>query len=372
MAARRAAPARPRARAILGGLALGLALACAAGSAAAFDWDYSAFQFDLTEAAVLGSADDVRAWQKAPRQYFAEQSARVGGQEASLVSLTTSPDGPATRTVAVVRFPGVTDAGADLDYHVVILAPAKPGARARLPVVALDGHGDVNGESTGSAPVRMFVPGGFAHGLVAQGYTVVGIPTAVHKPFAKKAQEVDYATIWATLAHRALQVLKPKLPGGGPYLLAGNAIGGLTALSLALIDENARALFVNGAFFPLELTRREYRIKDHPWCHDFRAFNTYTAVYALLAPRPLRITVGREDGLWLGHKSAPALDWFSGMKRGATVDETLGAFLILERIWRKFGAQVVLDVHPGGHEDIDPAAAGAFFRRAMSGGGGRR
>lgn len=344
-------------------LAFALALLAPAGGALAFDWDYASFRFDLTEAAVLGSAADVRQWQKAPRQSFLDQAALVGGAPARVVSSTQSLDGPAKRTDVVIRFPAVTDAGADLDYHVVILAPARGGRGPRWPVVALDGHGDVNGEGRGQAPVRMFVPGGFAHTLVAQGYTVVGIPTAIHKPFAQLALKVDHTVIWAKLAKDALALVKPRLPGAGPYYLAGNAIGGLTALSLALIDDDARALYVNGAFFPLELTRREYRIKDHPLCHDYRAFNTYTPVYALLAPRPLVITVGRQDALWLGHHTSPATDWFSGLKRGATVDETLGAFLVLERIWKKFGAPITLDVHPGQHEDIDAQAAGAFFRR---------
>lgn len=363
MADRPTAPAAFRA---LARFALVLAALVAPGAAFAFDWDYSAFRFDLTEQAVMGTANDVRQWQKAPRQSFLEQAALVGGSPARLISSTDSLDGPAKRTDVVIRFPAVTDAGGDLDYHVVILAPARPAKGPRWPVVALDGHGDVNGEGHGQAPVRLFVPGGFAQTLVAQGFTVVGIPTAIHKPFAQKALKVDHTVIWAKLAKDVLALLKPRLPGGGPYYLAGNAIGGLTALSLALLDDDARAIYVNGAFFPLELTRREYRIKDHPLCHDYRAFNTYTPIYALLAPRPLTITVGRQDALWLGHHTSPATDWFSGLKRGATVDETLGAFLVLERIWKKFGAPLTLDVHPGQHEDIDPKAAAAFFRRTGS------
>lgn len=353
-----------RARFALPCLILALVIACGSVNAWAFDWDYSAFRFDLTETAVLGSARDVTQWQEAPRQHFREQAAAVGGGPARLVSWTVTTDGGATRKEAVVRFPGVTDSGADLDYHVVLLAPSKPRGGPRWPVVALDGHGDVNGEGSGRAPKRMFTPGGFAHRLVEQGYTVIGIPTAVHKPFGQMAARVDYTVIWARLARDALAILRPQLPGSGRYYLAGNAIGGLTALSLAIIDDGALALFVNGAFFPLELTRREYRVKDHPLCHDYRAFNTYTAVYALLAPRPLMITMGRQDALWLGHRSAPASDWFSGMKRGATVDETLGSFLVLKHIWRKFRAPIRLDVHPGQHEDIDSTAAGNFFRYA--------
>jgi hypothetical protein len=348
---------------------VGLSVASRCVSAWAFDWDYSAFRFDLTEAAVLGSARDVREWQEAPRQHFREQAAAVGGGPARLVSSTVTTKGGVTRKEAVVKFPGVTDSGQDLDYHVVILAPEKPAGSPQWPVVTLDGHGDVNGEGSGRAPKRMFAPGGFALGLVEQGYTVIGIPTAVHKPFEQMAARIDYTVIWAKLARDALEILRSQLPGSGRYHLAGNAIGGLTALSLAIIDDGALALFVNGAFFPLELTRREYRVKDHPLCHDYRAFNTYTAVYALLAPRPLMITMGRQDALWLGHRSAPASDWFSGMKRGATVDETLGSFLVLDRIWRKFHAPIRLDVHQGQHEDIDSKAAGHFFRRAVAAGG---
>lgn len=149
-------------------------------------------------------------------------------------------------------------------------------------------------------------------------------------------------------------------------MAVGSAIGGLTALSLAVIDNRAAATVTNSSFFPLELTRREYRIKDHAFCHDYRAFNTYTSVYALLAPRPLMVQMGRKDALWLGHGPAEASSWFSGMKRGATVDETLGAAYVLERLWRTQGAPFELVVHPGEHETVDVARVDAFLRKVAS------
>ena len=56
---------------------------------------------------------------------------------------------------------------------------------------------------------------------------------------------------------------------------------------------------------------------------------SYSAVYALIAPKPLMLQMGIKDALWLGGGPAQPSDWFSGTTRGAYSDETIGAFLQL-------------------------------------------
>jgi hypothetical protein len=332
------------------------------GAVQAFDWDYSSFRYELTNKAVTGSRADFGDWAKAPRESFVEQAARVvEGGRVSLVK-TVERDGDVARlTELTFRIEGVADSGA-LSYVVVVAVPKSRNGRS-IPIVAFDGHGDCGGECSGDAPRRMFSPSGFANHLLKSGYTVLGFPTAMHKPFEAKAKRYDYPLIWASLANEVLR--HPYFFAGKDkrYIAVGSAIGGLTALTLGIIDPRVSAVVVNGSFFPLELTRREYRIKDHPFCHDFRMFNTYTGVYALLAPKPLMIQVGQKDALWLGNGAVPASSWFSGMRRGATVDETLGASLVLGKIWEKFATPYQLLIHEGGHEEFDSAQVDGFIRK---------
>ncbi len=332
------------------------------GAVNAFDWDYSSFRYELTNKAVSGSKADFLDWTKSPRESFTELAGRaVENGNFSLIKRVERDGDVARFTELTFRIEGVADSTA-LTYAVVVAVPKRRSGNV-IPIVAFDGHGDCGGECNGDAPKRMFSRSGFATELLKAGYTVFAFPTAMHKPFEGKSKNFDYPLIWASLANEVL-----KDPYFFPrkdkrYIAVGSAVGGLTALTLGIIDSRASAVVVNGSFFPLELTRREYRIKDHPFCHDFRMFNTYTGVYALLAPKPLMIQVGQKDALWLGNGAVPASSWFSGMKRGATVDETLGASLVLGKRWEKFGAPYQLAVHEGGHEEFDAALIDEFIRR---------
>jgi len=348
---------------ILGGAAFAAALIPI--GAQAFDWDYSSFKYDLSQKAINGSRKDIANWAVAPTKSIKDDVARaVKGATFKKVETKEEKRPDAKLTFITYQLDGATDSG-QLLYTAVVATPTRHNA-VSVPVVVFDGHGDCGGECTGTAPKRIFTKDGFATKLLAKGYTVIAFPTAIHKPFEKKAESIDYPNIWAGLAKQILDKEHIFPQKGKKYIAMGSAIGGLTALSLSIADPNVVGTITNGAFFPLELTRREYRIKNHPFCHDYRAFNTYTSVYALLAPRPLMIEVGKDDALWLDHGAVPASDWFSGLKRGATVDETIGASLVLEKIWGKFHVPYTLDVHQGGHEDVDVALADKFLKKNFS------
>lgn len=340
-----------------------LALSCLGWTQAfAFDWDYSSFKFDLTQKALQGNQNDFKAWAKAPiASIKGDAAALAPSATVKLVESRQEKRSDGTLTFLTYRFDGATDSGALL-YTAVLAVPARRNS-VPVPVVVFDGHGDCGGECSGSAPKRMFTKEGFGTQMLARGYTLVAFPTAIHKPFEKKAAKIDYPTIWGALAKQVLDKNHLWPQRTRKYIAMGSAIGGLTALSLSVVDPNVVGTVTNGAFFPLELTRREYRIKDHAFCHDYRAFNTYTSVYALLAPRPLMIQVGKDDALWLDHGPVAPSSWFSGLKRGATVDETIGASLVLEKIYAKFSAPYVQIVHKGGHEDVDVAAADRFLKK---------
>lgn len=326
-------------------------------------WDYSKVKYELTTNAVYGSTEDFKQWQKDPKKsIISDAESVVKPTRATFQSTTTRKESNAIveELTYKIRNPFVSGS---IDYTVAVWKP-KNSNGYEFPIVAFDGHGDCDGDCIGIPPKRIFEKDGFGHKLVDLGYTVIGFPTAIHKPFQTLGRNIDYPIIWAGLAKSVLDTGTIFEKANHPYIALGNAIGGLTALSLSIIDSRSLATITNGAFFPLELTRRDYRIKGHPFCHDFRRFYTYTTIYSLLFPRPLMIQVGVHDGLWLGNGSVPPSSWFSGLKRGATVDETLGARMILETLWQKGGGLFDFNEHSQGHEDLQPTLVDEFLNSA--------
>lgn len=331
-----------------------------AEKATAFEYDYSKVKYDLTEKAVLGSKSDFEQWRQEPLSYIRDKFQNVALPDPEIVSrgAPTRKDGYTLTPVELI-FRKATNTGENLQYVAVI---ARPDVPKPLPVlIAINGHSDVGGEGHGQAPATVFIDGAYGDYLARHGFTVIALPNTIHREFAKTARDTDYSIIWARLADKAFAKLKSEFPAETKYVSIGNAAGGLTSLVLAIMRPDIEALVTNGALFSLEHTRREYRIYGHPFCHDFAAFFSYSPVYALMAPKPLMIQVGQKDGLWLGHGPAKPLSWFSGTKRGAISDETVGAYLQIREVWSKYSTPIALHVQSGGHEDFDGAAAEAFI-----------
>lgn len=335
-------------------------------AAPAFDWDYKDVQFDLTEEAILGTKDDFLTWRERPLRYIRDKFEVAVPADPLLVHVGSAEDrGGYSLTPVELTFPDLEKDGGDLHYVVAI---AKPTVTNGLPtIIAINGHGEVGGEGHGQMPEKLFQQGSHGDALARRGFTIAAFPNTIHAPLAHLYAGTDYSIIWARLADKALTAIRSELPADRPFIVVGNAAGGLTGLVLTIARGDIEALTTNGSFFSLEHTRREYRIYTHPFCHDFRAFFSYSAVYALIAPKPLLIQEGRSDALWLQGGPAPSSSWFSGMKRGAISDETVGAFLELQQVWSKFGAQAELDNHPNGHEDVDASAVEAFIGRVVKG-----
>ncbi|MGM5050283.1 hypothetical protein AB8A20_15530 [Tardiphaga sp. 604_B6_N1_1] len=328
--------------------------------AGAFDWDYKDAQFDLTAPAVMGDAAAFESWRKEPLGYLkARFEASVKSDPMMQDSKEFSRRDGYTLMIISFIFPRLTVDGDDLLYEALIAKPDQP--RPAPTIIAINGHGEVGGEGHGQAPITMFNEGAQGDVLAKAGYTIVAFPNTIHALLAHLAKETDYSIIWARLADKALDKIIPSLPTTRGFVALGNAAGGLTSLVLTIMRADIMALASNGAFFSLEHTRREYRIPSHPFCHDFRAFFSYTPLYALAAPKPLLLEMGQRDGLWLGAGPATPLSWFSGTKRSAISDETLGSFLQLKEIWRKLNAPISLFLHTNGHEDLDVAAAIRFI-----------
>lgn len=330
-----------------------------------FSYVYAPDQIDLSSNAIFGTASDLLHWQQLPRQRLRVQAAEIQRDlRVRFASRQTRRNDLATvindtYIVESVKLPS------PLSYTISRWTP-RQNALAGPVIVAFDGHGDCGGECTGKAPERMFQRGGFGRQLVQRGWTVIGVPTAIHKPLSKLNAKHDFPLIWAALATLVLKQADPSSSPPHDVIYLGNAIGGLTAAAASIIDPRTFATVTNGAFFPLDFTRHHYRIKDHALCHDMREFASYVPFYALLYPLPLMIQVGEEDGLWMGHGPVKSSDWFSGLPRGATSDETVGAALLLQRLWTRAGKDFSLAVHSGGHEELDAIRADQFLKPLLS------
>jgi hypothetical protein len=338
-----------------------LVLAVSFGRANAFDWDYSDAKFDLTADAVLGDQHAFEKWRAEPLAYIKEYFDKVITVDPKVIKYDEpfKRNGYALTAVEMI-FPGIQRDGGDLHYVALIARPEKQ--QHEVAIIAINGHGEVGGEGHGQAPLSMFRDGAHGDYLARAGYVVIAFPNTIHESLSHLAKKTDYSIIWARLADKALDAIKPSLPGTQQFVGLGNAAGGLTSLVLAIMRPDIKGLATNGAFFSLEQTRREYRILVHPFCHDFRAFFSYSAVYALLAPKPLLVEMGAKDGLWLGAGPSLGQSWFSGTKRGAISDETIGAFLQLKQIWDRSSAVISLDIHHNGHEDVDAGAVDRFAK----------
>ncbi len=337
-----------------------------------FSYSYAPDQIDLSSKAIFGTAGDLLQWQKVPLQRLRDQAAeiqrdfrvRFASRETRRNDLATVVND--TYIVESAKLP------TPLTYTISRWTPRK-NALAGPVIVAFDGHGDCGGECTGKPPERMFQRDGFGRHLVQNGWTVIGVPTAIHKPLTKFNATHDFPLIWAALATLVLKHSDTSSSSSSSssspkdVIYLGNAIGGLTAAAASIIDPRTLATVTNGAFFPLDFTRHHYRIKDHALCHDMRDFASFVPFYALLYPVPLMLQVGEEDGLWMGHGPVKSSEWFSGLPRGATSDETVGAALLLQRLWTRTGKGFSLAVHPGGHEELDATRADQFLKPLVTG-----
>ena len=150
------------------------------------------------------------------------------------------------------------------------------------------------------------------------------------------------------------------MPKATRCYIIGLAAGGLTGVSLALANRQIAGLVSSGAFFPLDLTRRDYRIKGHPFCHDFRHFGSYLPVYALALDRPLQIQMGKGDGLWAGNVNTPS-KVYSGLRRSVLTEEIIGPVFILERLSEFLRNKIKFVLCNNGHERMDFEEAFRFI-----------
>jgi hypothetical protein len=212
----------------------------------------------------------------------------------------------------------------------------------------------------------LFAPGTPGAALVKAGFTVWAPDNVYHEEIMRFFPEHDFSLMWGKVSILTWPFIKERVPKNKGKIVIGIAAGGLTGLAMAITDSTITGVITSGAYFPLELTRRDYRIKGHPFCHDFRNFASYLPLYALLIGKPLQIQMGKNDGLWIG-KPLPRIEgFFSGTKRGSFTDEVLGGIKLLTELNQKTKGNFSFILHEKGHTDIDISAAINFLEKLKS------
>ena len=228
-------------------------------------------------------------------------------------------------------------------------------------IIFVHGHGMVRNYS-GELRSDLFAGEDLANEVIKRGYVLWAPDNVFHDELMPLYKEHDFSDMWAIVINQTWELLKAKkaLPATRHRYAIGLAAGGTTALSMTLANKEIDGLVASGVFFPLDLTRRDYRIKGHPMCHDFRRYASYLPLYAMALDRPLQVQMGRDDCLWAGHIALPS-EWFTGLKRPVLTEESLGPIYILERLSKQFGNEFSFKLSSAGHERMDFEAAFGFI-----------
>lgn len=241
-----------------------------------------------------------------------------------------------------------------------------PRLSKRKPIlIAIHGH---ESGPYGKQPIDLFKNNNWPLLLARAGYIVWAPNSMYHDGFDKAARAHGYIPLWTKIVSQGLNYMEGEyfssLPHAG-YAVLGLSSGGHIAFSLMAFRSDIKVGVFAGADQSLNFLREEYRIKGHPDCWDIPGIASYTAIWSLIAPRPIQFQMGIRDE-WFpdGKPFAPALPAFKGTHRDVTTDEVAGQFFILKEVWRRYGQSKDLAylIHDGGHE-MDVPAALKFLRK---------
>lgn len=332
-------------------------------------WEYAEDRIDLSYGAIFGNRKMFEDWRAKTRSFF---KSRMDEVIVPPVTLSKAE----TRVRKSYDIHSYTSPSGDVLLAIPhYIDPKKPV------VIALHGH---EIPPRGELPWELF---NIWAGRFAQDGYVVLAPSHLwydrvggkkHAEGSKTAEwdekwhqeigPVDYPIEWAKRVDVLLDGTAVFLPNHTGLAIVGLSAGGLTASTLMAARNDICAGVFAGSFTNLNFNREHYRIRGHPFNWDIRWLNSLTALHALLAPRPVQWQLGELDGFWPSTKkpvgdAAPNLPRFPGFSRYTSSGEVWGEFLILERLYAKFGAAPKFHIHSGGHE-VDYPAAEQFLRQA--------
>ncbi|WP_460033550.1 dienelactone hydrolase family protein [Megalodesulfovibrio paquesii] len=328
-----------------------------------FPYDYSQAVYELSFEAILQGQPGYTAW----RELFLPKY-RALVSEIPLPPIEAVHLGDANATVEgasyVLHEVALPMRNGTLPYGGLLAVPRTVHPE-RPVVLALHGHEEY---AWGRLPYSNFLEHRWMHALAEAGYVVFAPISMYHKEIADIAEQYSYPLTWTRLASDTLDAIADPVLAAIPHqglAVAGLSAGGTIGYCLmAYRQDISRGVFA-GALQSLEFLRREYRIAGHPNCWDIPQLRSYSAIQALIAPRPVMFQMGRQDPFFAGPAPMQATSAFSGSTRPVMATEIAADIAVLKRIWRVHDGvaenTLCLRLHEGGHV-LEPDTAMLFLQ----------
>lgn len=316
-------------------------------------WPHSNTTYDLTFDAVMKGGPHFLEWRKSfSKAYRAmvEENA-ISAPNPPVVGAPILKKGYALREIGF-QFPSGPLIGSLLAVPTII-DPSKPV------VVAIHGH---EMPERGTTPWSMFDEGAWAERLVQEGY-VVWAPSHLWysqlKVFTEQGH--SYHLTWVRMLDRILTAAEPQFPSHRGLAVAGLSSGGVSASFLMAYRQDIDRGIFAGSLIGLTYLRENYRIAGHPNNFDVKSLPDYAPIYALIAPRSAQWQFGRTDSFFPGTAPIPPVStYFPGTPRPVSVQDFMGEWLLIERVWMLGEGRADLHIHDGGHV-FDVSAALEFL-----------
>lgn len=224
-------------------------------------------------------------------------------------------------------------------------------------IIVIHGH---EMPERGTTPWSMFDAGYWPEKWAQAGY-VVFAPSHLWYSQLADYQNLgnSHYTTWVMMLSRLVDGVQPYLPAHTGMVVAGLSSGAVSASFLmAYRDDISKGVFA-GSLVGLTYLRENYRIVDQPNNFDMNQLFDYAPIYALLAPKPAQWQMGRRDPFFPSTKPVPPIStYFPGLPRPVSVQDFLGEWLLIKRLWEIKGGAPDLYVHGAGHVfDFDAAKA---------------
>lgn len=314
--------------------------------------------FEIPIEALLGSKKALLEWKSPFQKWYQHEIDSITGFS------------PLSHTeLKQERFKGLTLSTVQFVYPPESPLFGKPGGgvlvipekidKKRPIIVAIHGH---ETSPWGQHPINLFKGQQWPFEMAKAGYVVWAPVSMYHEEIKTVAEGKGYPLTWVKIISDGIDYGQRHLwnaQAGTGYVVAGLSAGGQISYSLMAFRSDIQLGIFAGAEQDINFLRREYRINGHPNCWEIKDIESFTAIQALLAPRPVQFQSGKQDPF---HPNGKPLkkegDWFPGTSRAQFSTEVGGNALALRSLYEIYNKRNNFSflIHAGGHEMRTDAA----------------